>query len=264
MENVMTRSIYQGATGTKEWAGSNVNFLNGCQHGCKYCYAKAMVPRHGSMNIEDWGTPEIKPGMLEKGFRKRSERIMFPSVHDIHPDNLDDTIAILKRILEPGNDVLIVSKPHRKCIKRLCSELSIYKKKILFRFSIGSSRNAVLKFWEPNAPLFAERLASLKFAHQKGFSTSVSCEPMLDNKIHEVVKKVEPFVSDTIWIGKINNAMRYCKINGHGDAKTIAAIRQLEEWQSPENIFKLYKRYKRHPKIMWKGSIRKVLGQSGK
>jgi len=255
----MTRTIYQGATGTKEWATSNVNFLNGCQHACKYCYAKAMVPRHGSMDINKWDTPEIKPGALDKGFRKREGTIMFPSVHDIHPDNLDDAVRILKKLLEPGNDVLIVSKPHKKCINRLCKELSIFQKQILFRFSIGSSANKVLRFWEPNAPRFAERLASLKHAHQKGFQTSVSCEPMLDDRIDKVIEAVEDFVSDTIWIGRLNNGMRYCKINGHGNFETIAAIRQLEEWQSPENIFKLYKKYKKHPKIKWKDSIRRVL-----
>jgi DNA repair photolyase len=255
MENVMTKQIYRKTSGTKEWARSNVNFLNGCQHNCKYCYAKAMVPRHGSMDINKWDTPAIKPGALEKGFRKRNGTIMFPSVHDIHPDNLDDSVTILKKMLEAGNDVLIVSKPHRKCIKRLCKELSIYKKQILFRFTIGSANSRTLKFWEPNAPLFAERLDCLKLAHQKGFSTSVSCEPMLDNKIHEVVRKVEPYVSDTVWIGKMNNPLRYCKICGHRNSKTIAAVRQLEEWQSPENLRRLYKQLKSHPKIKWKNSI---------
>ncbi len=260
----MAKTVYRKLSGTKEWASSNVNFLNGCQHSCKYCYAKAMVPRHGSMDITKWSTPTIKPGALEKGFRKREGTIMFPSCHDIHPENLDDAVTILKKLLEPGNDVLIVSKPHRKCIKRLCKELSMYKKKILFRFSIGSANSRTLKFWEPNAPLFAERLVCLKLAHQKGFSTSVSCEPMLDNKIHEVVRKVEPYVSDRIWIGKMNNTMRYCKICGWNNSETIAAVRQLEEWQSPENILKLYKKYRKHPKIMWKDSIRKLLGQREK
>jgi DNA repair photolyase len=255
----MTRSIYRKHSGTKEWAGSNVNLLNGCQHSCRYCYAKAMVPRHGCMDIKNWDTPVIKSGVLKKGFRKRKDMIMFPSCHDIHPDNLNDSVTILKKLLEPGNDVLIVSKPHRNCIKLLCKQLSIYKEKILFRFTIGSSANKVLRFWEPNAPTFKERLASLKHAHQKEFSTSVSCEPMLDNKIHQVIEEVEPFVTDTIWIGKMNNAVRYCKINGYRDPQTIAAIRQLEEWQSPLKLRLLYEEYKDHPKIRWKDSLRKAL-----
>jgi hypothetical protein len=53
-------------------------------------------------------------------------------------------------------------------------------------------------------------------------------------------------------------------MNGWNEEETTSAVRQLEEWQSPENIFKLYKRYKRHPKIMWKDSIRNVLGQREK
>ena len=30
-------------TGTKEWAKSNLNFQLGCEHGCRYCYAREMA-----------------------------------------------------------------------------------------------------------------------------------------------------------------------------------------------------------------------------
>ncbi len=32
-------------TGTQEWAASNVNIQDGCEHDCRYCYAKTMAIR---------------------------------------------------------------------------------------------------------------------------------------------------------------------------------------------------------------------------
>ena len=78
------------------------------------------------------------------------------------------------------------------------------KEQLLFRFTIGSALDEVLSFWEPGAPVFAERLAALELAWANGYQTSVSCEPMLDGHIDAVIHQVEPFVTDAIWLGKAN------------------------------------------------------------
>ncbi len=94
----------------------------------------------------------------------------------------------LEHMLRPGNQVTIVTKPLLNYIKTICAEFSDHKDKILFRFTIGSSDSNTLKFWEPNAPDFAERLETLKLAYGQGYETSVSCEPMLDNNVSSVIK----------------------------------------------------------------------------
>ena len=60
--------------------------------------------------------------------------------------------------------------------------------------------NEVLKFWEPGAPSFDERIACLKYAYEAGYATSISCEPMLDDKIDLVIDAVRPDVTHSIWI----------------------------------------------------------------
>jgi DNA repair photolyase len=126
----------------------------------------------------------------------------------------------------------------------------------------------VLKFWEPKAPSFDERLKSLKHVHKLGFQTSISCEPMLDNHIEKVIKKVEPFVTETIWIGKANRLLGTTgrgrlEINGELTPETQAKAEELNEWQSDENILELYKQFKDNPKIRWKESIKYVLKKNG-
>ncbi len=116
--------------GTNEWASSSINILNGCQHDCIYCYAKASCHRHGG-KIEDWNTPTIRENTLKKNRGKRKGTIMFPTTHDIHPDNLDLTLTMLEDMLLPGNDILIVSKPHLECISAICDRCEKYKDKII-------------------------------------------------------------------------------------------------------------------------------------
>lgn len=246
--------------GTQEWAKYNENCINGCSHDCKYCYAKSIAVRMKRKTPESWQIEELKNDKLIKSFRKRNGTFMFPTTHDITPKYLDECIYFLGNILKPGNNVLVVSKPHLECIKKICDLLPQYKQQILFRFTIGSTNSAVLKFWEPNAPGFEERLESLKYAFAAGYKTSVSCEPMLDGNIDELVAALFPYVTDSIWLGKMNHPGSRLAINGVNDLEILVIMKQLMSIQSDEWIRQLYYRYKDNPKIKWKESIKKVVG----
>lgn len=246
--------------GTSEWAKQNANFINGCTHNCKYCYSKSMAIRFRRKTAGNWKHEEIREHSLNKKFGKVNGTIMFPSSHDIHPSHLKESIVFLNKILIAGNRILIVSKPHLQCIQAICDEFANYKSNILFRFTIGSTNSEVLKFWEPAAPDFCERLDSLKLAFSLGFQTSVSCEPMLDNNINDVISKTLPYITDAIWLGKANFLLQRLKVNGELVPKTIEKARQLIEWQSDENIHLLYNRFKDNSQIKWKESIKSIVG----
>jgi len=258
-------------TGTKEWATTNVNIAYGCNHDCKYCYAKGMAIRFNRDTEENWNMmiPNIKA--IEKGYGKRKGRIMFPTSHDIinldysyvkeilvTPKNfmdnkekvvvekrnlLDDSILVLKKLLKAGNEVLITTKPHYDCVKKLCRKLQGYKDQVLFRFTITSLDDEVLKEWEPNAPTFSERRQALRYAFLKGWKTSVSIEPFLDKNPIPLILSIWTYVTDTMWVGLLNykktdfNTKEVCK-------KIIEEIENL-----PEQIRK---------KIRWKDSMKKI------
>lgn len=253
----------QKKTGTKEWAGSNENILYGCQHGCLYCYACSMCVRHKKTTVDNWETPILDKNRLNKGLVKRKKTIMFPTTHDIHPENLNDSIAFLKRLLKPGNKVLIVSKPHLECVKKMCEERKEYKRQIVFRFTIGSADPDVLKFWEPFAPALEERLACLQFAKEQGYETSVSCEPMLDNNVEAVIKKVSPYVTEKIWVGKPKELIKRMKINKKCNSEQLQKAEELLADLSDDRIMELYKKYKDNPIIAWKDTIQEVVDRSG-
>ena len=245
--------------GTKEWASSNVNIQSGCPNDCKYCYAKSMAIRHKRKTRDSWKEPEIQAAKVNKGFAKRKGTIMFPTTHDITQDNLPECIVVLRNMLKVGNHVLIVSKPDPECILELCCELEEFQKQILFRFTIGSADDSILRFWEPGAPCFADRLEALKIADELGFATSVSCEPMLDNRIEDVVDNVLSYVTDAIWIGLPNMLNQRIALNC-GDEETKALAKKLMAGFADSRIKELYAKYANHPQIKWKESIKKAVG----
>lgn len=247
-----------------DWAKKSANFQIGCENGCLYCYAREMATLYGWKDSHDWENVRIREKELTRSFPNFGEVVMFPSSHDITLNNIKFTLPFLERLLVAGNQVLLVSKPSLECIKQICDQFESYKDQLLLRFTIGSVSDEVLKFWEPNAPSFNERLKSLKHACNKGFETSVSCEPMLDNRIDKVIKKVDPFVTETIWIGKANRLLGKTgrgrlEFNGVFTEETKQKAEELNEWQSDENILKLYDQLKDNPKIRWKESIREVI-----
>lgn len=245
--------------GTYEWAVENANFISGCAHNCKYCYSKEMAIRFKRKTSKNWEKEEINSSQLIKKVKKVDGLIMYPSSHDITPVNLQYSITFLQKLLESGNRVLIVSKPHMIVIEKICDTFSNFKDHILFRFTIGSNNSEVLKFWEPNAPSFEERLNCLKYAYGLGFSTSISCEPMLDSNIEQLVLELDPYVSDSIWIGKANFLLRRLKMNGITDIENITKANELISSQSDSKIKTLYNNLSTNQKIKWKESIKKIV-----
>ena len=245
--------------GTYEWAVENANFINGCSNNCKYCYSREMAIRFKRKTTENWSQEEINYNQFNKKIKKVDGFIMFPSSHDITSVNLPSTIIFLRRLLEARNNILIVSKPHFDVIEAICNNFSDYKKNILFRFTIGSKNTETLKFWEPGAPEYEERKKCFIYAYEKGFETSISCEPMLDAHTIALVSDLQDYVTDFIWIGKANFLLRRLTMNGIVDEETTNRAQKLINSQSDSNIKLLYRKLKNNPKIKWKESVKKVL-----
>jgi len=249
--------------GTHEWSQCSKNFQHGCKNSCIYCYACEIAIRFGRKTPSTWGNEVINQKSLNQKFKKVEGPIMFPSTHDITPSNLTYAIQFLRNMLTVGNEVLIVTKPHLEVVKVLCEEFIDYKNKILFRFTIGSTDSEVLNFWEPGATDYNERRESLIHAFNNGFQTSLSCEPMLDDNVESVVNELQDYITETIWIGKMNFLHKRLKINGYSDSLSMQKANELVEMQSDDKIIPLYHRLKDNPKIQWKESIKKVLLNNG-
>jgi len=189
---------------------------------------------------------------------------MFPSTHDITPKNLSECLVVINRLLDAGNKVLIVSKPQWCCITVICESIKVnfpnfWQNKVTFRFTTGSTSDAVLKFWEPNAPGFTERWACLKYAYEAGFDTSVSCEPYLDAHPEYVYAATESLVTDKIWVGMLRDFDNRVVMDSVTLSEKAVYVKPLKALQNPMFVKTIYNNMKELPKIEWKDSIREVL-----
>lgn len=251
-------------SGTNEWADSNINWCYGCSHNCHYCYAKFMAKRFKRIkNLDEWKEMRLNQKAIDKGYAKRSGRVMMPTSHDITPEILDPSIKILRKVLAAGNQVLITTKPHFDCIVRICNELLEYKEQIQFRFTIGSYTTRHFEIWEPNAPTFRERLDSLKYAYKKGFKTSVSAEPLLTNQPMQLITTLREYITESLWFGLMNHVRKLPQNIKHAEHynKKIEWIRDnVLLWvKDIEQYKERHKDHKYGRMIRYKDSIRQIL-----
>jgi len=251
----------QGISGTREWSVKDFNCCTGCSHNCRYCYARGIALHYNQIKKDEWPVERIRAKDVSIRHRKKYDgQIMFPSSHDITPNNLDACITKLRNLLIPGNHVLVVSKPHLECIEKICDSLRNFISQILFRFTIGACDDRILSFWEPNAPRYAERKQCLIYARQKRFQTSVSVEPMLDSaNIDTLIGELLPYVSNSIWLGTMNHLGRFGK---GSDMVLRQAVEKIRRGHTESIIKSIYRRHKDNPMIRWKAEIKKIVGIS--
>lgn len=252
----------RSGTGTREWSESSYNVGIGCKNACLYCYARVHALRFGIIKTRDeWSTERLSNKKIKP--EKRKGIIMFPTQHDITPFYLPEIMKALDALLSVGNKILLVSKPHPECIEAICERYVEHKDNILFRFTIGDVNPYISSFWEPGAPLPEERFEALGITKHYGFQTSVSIEPMLRDIEGTlcVAHAVKPFVTEKIWIGKMNKIDERVKASSPGMSNIIKAIKI---WQSDFNILRLVNELRNDPMIEWKDSIKKVIEKENK
>ena len=261
-------------SGTREWSERSANCRFGCAHGCIYCYGRAA--RFNGKRGEDWAREEIK-AVSARSLRRAPGVVMFPTLHDVTPENMHVVLPMLWKLLAAGNEVLWVSKPHQvvvaTVVERLKREVQWWSK-ISMRFTIGSTDSGTLKLWEPGAPCFEERLMCLALAARSGLPTSASCEPLLvPSSAAYLVTKLAPHVTDDrpeggIWIGKLNHARARCAWYLKAHPEFAMWLKALEEWQTDEAVEDVYRELTELPpgvarKLRWKDSYREALARRG-
>ena len=241
----------------QDWADKGINISRGCSNDCRYCYAREeSVRRHGN-TVENWPKEELNPKVINKGWRMSSKRLMFPTTHDITPGTYDACETVLKKLLQAGNKVLVVSKPRPELIEKLCNAIDAYKNQVMFRFTITAMDNNVLGFWEPNAPSYEDRKKALALVKEKGFRTSVSIEPMLDSpNVGDLIEDLRPHTTDCMWVGP----MKMVRKRVVNDSPQVEReIIKIISDQTPVKLLPIYMKYKDDPMIKWKGHYRKQL-----
>ncbi|MDD5067290.1 MAG: radical SAM protein [bacterium] len=199
-----------------EYADFCLNHAEGCSHGCKYpCYAFLMKKRCGIVKTYDeWRRPKIVANALElldreiPRYRKRIKYVHLcfstdPFMYQ-QEEIADLSLKIIHKLNFNSINCTILTK-------------GIYPEEIVrlqalnpdneYGISIVSLNDDFRKEYEPWTAVFKERIASLKYLHNRGLKTWVSMEPyptpnFIEQDISEILKAVA-FV-DKIVFGRIN------------------------------------------------------------
>jgi DNA repair photolyase len=202
----MNNPIYKPKGAAKEYGDLAINIYTGCNHGCTYCFAPALLRK----NREDFEKVKLRKDIVES-VKKQIEReqIMGKMIHlcficDPYPADIDTmpTREIIRIIKKSGNYVQILTKGGFR------AERDFDLLDDNDNFGVTFAGYSALDFFgandiEPKADAPISRLASLQTAHRKGIKTWVSCEPVLTARsIYDLI--VIPDYIDSYKIGKLN------------------------------------------------------------
>ena len=116
-------------TGTREWSGYSVNIAHGCSHDCRYCYAKYNgIHRFKTVAEGKWPDMKVRQNAVDKAYPRYDDVVMYPTTHDITPAIINEYHCVLHKLLDAGNKVLIVTKPHLECIRLIVESCKSQRK----------------------------------------------------------------------------------------------------------------------------------------
>lgn len=204
------KSLYETKV---EYGDYAINFVLGCHHGCRYCYAcKDYCRFNKNASYEKWCRPLLVSNTLEVLAKEiprykhmiRSVHLSFTSDPFMYgyPEIAAMSLNIIAMLNSAGIRCTVLSKGV------LPVELAQFSPENEYGITVTSLDQSYCDYMEPNAAPVLDRIASLKMLHDMGCKTWVSIEPFpfpgmgpdtLDQLLHEV-----SFV-DKIIFGKVNH-----------------------------------------------------------
>ncbi len=222
----------------------SLNPYIGCQHNCRYCYAKFI--KKFTAHSEEWGdfvdakinAPEL---LLTEIKKKKVGSIWLSGICDPYQpieEKYRLTRNCLEILIEHVWPVTIQTKS-----PLILRDLDLLKdsEKVEVCFTITTADERIRKIFEPNAPPIEERINALHKLHKEGIKTHVMIAPLLlgaENLVKELKGKVDYVIIDKMnyhyadWVYRKYNiqwARRY-----EFFTQTGSALKQLFE---KEEIF---------------------------
>jgi len=202
--------IYTPKGKALEYGELALNLYNGCSHKCRYCYAPSATQK----TLDVFHNPKprnIDYRLLQREIDKLSGHSVFMCFTcDPYLEletELNITRNMIQRLHEAGIKAVILTKAGSRSAKdfdlqSLRPELSQYGATLTFLNDKDSLE------WEPGAALPADRIATLKKAHDLGISTWASLEPVIDPaQSLEIIRQTHEFI-DLFKVGRWNHDKR--------------------------------------------------------
>jgi DNA repair photolyase len=223
----MSNYIYEPKGKALEYGERALNLYNGCDHGCKYCYAPAAT----WSKREEFVQPKARV-INEKDLDREISRLTIGTVVFLcftcdpyqHLDTeLQITRRIIQKLLTAGMSVIILTKAGLPSTRDF-DLLSAHPDQSNYGATLTFVDDALSRLWEPGAALPGERLEALARAHSLGIPTWASLEPVIDPKqTLELIRMSHEFV-DVYKVGKWNHDQRAAAIDWRAFAKQAVSL----------------------------------------
>ena len=202
--------IYEPKGRAREYSPLALNLYTDCSHGCKYCYAPAILRKgEGYYKVASPRNNIIK--MLEKDLERNAPKsqVLLSFIGDVYSQTSDENLTTrqaLSLLSKYHVPTAILTKGGKRCLK----DVDIFKS-FGEHFQIGQTLTFMDEKksleWEPGAASPEERLQVINELHSNGIKTFVSCEPVIEPT--ETLKLIERTITDDsvdiYKVGKLNN-----------------------------------------------------------
>ncbi|MBD3414442.1 MAG: radical SAM protein [Candidatus Aminicenantes bacterium] len=186
-----------------------VNPFTGCQHNCRYCYARLFMPRY-SGHQEPWGEfvdVKINAAQLLRRQLQRAKKgtVWVSSVCDPYQPLEAEyklTRGCLKELLAVQFPVNIQTK---SALVLRDLDLIAQFNSIEVGFSIATGDEKVAQLFEPQASPIKERIAALETIHAQNIRTFAFIGPLLPGNPETLIDNLAGKV-DYVYIDRMNYA----------------------------------------------------------
>jgi DNA repair photolyase len=186
-----------------------VNPYTGCQHNCRYCYARLFMPRY-SGHQEPWGEfVDVKINAVQV-LRRQLQRakkgiVWISSVCDPYQPleaKYKLTRGCLRELLKNQFPVYIQTKS-----TLVLRDLDLLKEfeSIEVGFSIATGDEKVARLFEPHASPIKERIHALETIHDASIRTFAFIGPLLPGNPETLINNLDGKV-DHVYIDRMNYA----------------------------------------------------------
>ncbi len=225
--------IYEPKGRALEYSYLACNLYDGCVHGCDYCYVPNSPYNEDRESFHSHADP--KPKIIQQIRREArrlagtDKRVLLCFTCDPYPPD-DNTITreALKIFKKYDVPFQVLTKGGMRAVR----DFSLYGPRDAFAVTLTTTKRNISLNREPQADLPEERKQALQRAKDKGLTTWVSLEPVLDpEESLQLIRDTWPYV-DLYKIGKMNHKGSDVDWRDFG----IKAIELCEHYDKPYYI----------------------------
>ena len=170
-----------------------INHYVGCEHACKYCYAKFMCKRY---NLEEWGSWIVVKENTPKLVRKYVRGLVFMcSVSDAYQP-IEKELELTRKILENMNKKTKLSILTKSDL--VLRDVDLFKrfKSIRVGLTLNTFYGKVKREIEPLSPRVEDRINALKELHENNIENYAFISPIIPEltDIEEILRETKDFI----------------------------------------------------------------------